>query len=111
MARRAFRDRIGVDRHLTTADGVVKKTGNDRYLGKYVRLKHGSGIETIYGHLATIKVKRGQKVTRGDTVGLMGNSGRSTGTHLHYSILKDGYYVDPLNFIWDRIGNTLAVKK
>ena len=59
-------------------------------------------MKTLYGHLASADVKRGRSVKRGDVLGKMGNTGRSTGTHLHYSVSVDGRYVDPQDYIWDR---------
>lgn len=95
---------------IAPADGRVISTGTDRYLGKFVRIAHGSEYTTVYGHLAVIQVKSGSAVKRGDEIGLMGNSGRSTGTHLHYAIVKNNRYVNPVDYIWDRIDNTLALR-
>ncbi|HDL02745.1 MAG TPA: M23 family metallopeptidase [candidate division Zixibacteria bacterium] len=82
-----------------TADGVVKFTGVSGGMGKLVKINHGYGYETRYGHLSKIKVKRGQKVRRGDLIGLMGSTGYSTGPHLHYEVLKNGKRVNPLEYI------------
>ena len=68
-------------------------------LGKLVKINHGYGYETRYGHLSKIKVKRGQKVRRGDLIALMGSTGYSTGPHLHYEVLKGGKRVNPLEYI------------
>jgi murein DD-endopeptidase MepM/ murein hydrolase activator NlpD len=87
---------------ITPADGTVVKVGKHRLLGVYVKVKHSKKIKTLYGHLAAAVVKVGQKVKRGDTLGYMGNSGRSTGTHLHYGVAINGKYVNPLDFVWDR---------
>jgi len=94
---------------LTPADGEVLQVGKDRLLGTYVKLRHGASIKTIYGHLASAAVKAGKKVKRGEVIGHMGNSGRSTGTHLHYSVSIDGRYVDPQDYIWDRPFKTLTL--
>lgn len=96
---------------IAPADGVVIRSGKDKYLGDYVKLRHPSGIATSYGHLAKRAVKRGQKVQRGDVIGYMGNTGRTTGTHLHYAIIKDDRFVDPAQFIWDGPNNTLVSRK
>lgn len=82
-----------------TADGVVKTTGRGEDLGKYIVIKHGFGYMTKYGHLSGIKVQRGQKVRRGDIIGLMGSTGYSTGPHLHYEVIKDNKKIDPLKYI------------
>ncbi len=82
-----------------TADGVIKMTGNMGDLGKLVEINHGYGYRTRYGHLSQIKVERGQKVRRGDLIGLMGSTGYSTGPHLHYEVIKNNKSVNPLEFI------------
>jgi murein DD-endopeptidase MepM/ murein hydrolase activator NlpD len=84
---------------VATADGVVKKTGWQGSYGKTVVLQHEEGFETIYGHLSKITVKEGQKVKVGEVIGKAGNTGRSTGTHLHYEVIKDGKRVNPSNFL------------
>lgn len=94
---------------LAPADGEVEQVGNDRRLGVYVRLRHGSAVQTIYGHMASAAVKSGKRVKRGDVIGYMGNTGRSTGTHLHYSVRVGGKYVDPQDYIWDRPFKTLKL--
>lgn len=81
------------------ADGIVKYSGAAGELGKLVTINHGYGFQTRYGHLSKIKVKLGQKVRRGDLLGLMGSTGYSTGPHLHYEVLKDNQRVNPLEYI------------
>ena len=83
------------------ADGVVVFVGRDNGLGRTVRLSHGFGFTTVYGHLDRIDVEPGEEVERGDVVGRLGNSGRSTGPHLHYEVYVDGQAVNPLNYILD----------
>ncbi len=94
---------------LAPADGEVIQAEEDRYLGKTVRIRHNKSLVTVFGHLDSIGVAEGARVKRGDVVGRMGNTGRSTGTHLHYSVIKDGKYMDPLDYIWDRPLSTLAM--
>jgi murein DD-endopeptidase MepM/ murein hydrolase activator NlpD len=84
---------------VATADGVVKKTGWQGSYGKTVVIQHEDGFETIYGHLSKISVEEGQKVKVGEVIGKAGNTGRSTGTHLHYEVIKDGKRVNPSNFL------------
>ena len=84
---------------LTTADGVVTFAGWSSGYGRLIKVQHAFGIETRYGHLSEIRVEVGQKVSRGDRIGDMGNSGRSTGTHLHYEIRIGGSAVNPMTFI------------
>jgi len=66
-----------------------------------VKVDHGNGIQSVYGHLQEASVKRGQKVSRGDVIALSGNSGRSTGPHLHYELRVAGRAVNPLSYILD----------
>ncbi len=82
-----------------TADGVVVHAGWENGYGRLVKIKHEFGVETRYGHLAQVRVEVGQKVSRGDRIGDMGNSGRSTGTHLHYEIRLSGTAINPMTFI------------
>jgi murein DD-endopeptidase MepM/ murein hydrolase activator NlpD len=85
-----------------TADGVVVLAGAHGDLGNAVIVSHGFGLTTRYGHLSATAVQPGQRVHRGDVVGYVGNTGHSTGYHLHYEVLRDGQAVDPLGFILDR---------
>ena len=85
-----------------TADGVVAKANRNGGLGKAVFLSHGYGLSTRYGHLSEITVKPGQKVQRGDVIGYVGNTGRSTGYHLHYEVHRDGKAVNPAEYLLDR---------
>ena len=83
-----------------TADGVVEEAGwNSGGYGNLVKLGHGKGIETRYGHMSAILVKAGQRVTRGQQIGRMGSTGRSTGSHLHYEVRIDGRAVNPIPFM------------
>ncbi len=82
-----------------TADGVVTQAGWANGYGRLIKIQHAFGIETRYGHLSQIRVEVGQKISRGDRIGDMGNSGRSTGTHLHYEVRIGGNAVNPMTFI------------
>ncbi|TNC71380.1 M23 family metallopeptidase [Rubellimicrobium roseum] len=84
---------------LTTADGVVTFAGWASGYGRLIKIQHDFGIETRYGHLNAIRVEVGQRVSRGDRIGDMGNSGRSTGPHLHYEIREDGAPINPMIYI------------
>lgn len=81
-----------------TASGTVVFAGWDNVYGRRVNIDHGNGIVTFYGHNARLIVENGQKVNKGDVVALSGNSGRSTGAHLHYGVIVNGENTDPLNF-------------
>ena len=82
-----------------TADGVVTHAGWLSGYGKLVKIQHEFGIETRYAHQSKILVKVGQRVSRGDHIGAMGNTGRSTGTHLHYEVRVGGKPVNPMTYI------------
>jgi len=81
------------------AQGRVTMVGFDPKLGNLVKLDHGFGIETLYGHLAKSLVKEGQRVKRGEVVGLVGSSGLATGPHLHYMVKVYGQTLDPVKYI------------
>ena len=82
-----------------TADGKVERAGWDGGYGNLVEIDNGHGIVTRFGHLSKILVKAGQRVHRGQVVGLMGSTGRSTGPHLHYEVRVDGKAVNPEKFL------------
>lgn len=81
------------------ADGVVTHAGWSSGYGRLVKIKHAFGLETRYGHMSRIRVKKGQRVSRGDRIGDMGSTGRSTGPHLHYEIRVDGKAINPMIYI------------
>ncbi|MDR3236910.1 MAG: M23 family metallopeptidase [Spirochaetia bacterium] len=82
-------------RVLASRDGTVIFTGNNGGYGKLVILSHEHGYCSFYGHLSGYKVKPGQKVSRGDVIGMSGNTGRTTGPHLHFEVKKEGRSFDP----------------
>lgn len=83
-----------------TADGTVTNAGwNSGGYGNLIKVDHGRGIETRYGHLAQMFVRDGQQVKRGQVIGRMGSTGRSTGNHLHYEVRIDGRAVNPIPFM------------
>ncbi len=84
---------------FATADGVVSKAGWQSGYGRMVTIQHDFGIETRYAHLSKIRVKVGQKVSRGEHIGDMGASGRVTGVHLHYEVRVGGKAVNPMIYI------------
>jgi murein DD-endopeptidase MepM/ murein hydrolase activator NlpD len=93
---------------IAPADGVVYRRSRHKYLGRYIRINHGKGVTTTYGHLAGYNVEKGQKVKRGEVIAFMGNSGRSTGTHLHYSVRVNKKYVNPFHYILNTKKNRLV---
>jgi murein DD-endopeptidase MepM/ murein hydrolase activator NlpD len=87
---------------FATGNGTVSKVEMDgRGYGNNVMINHGYGYETLYGHMSKIIVRSGQKIKRGDLIGYVGNSGTSTGPHLHYEVRKNGNPVNPVNFYYN----------
>ena len=84
---------------FATADGLVVFSKTKGYLGKAVILDHGHGIVTRYGHLSKIIAKKGTLVKRGDLIGLIGSTGRTTGSHVHYEVRLNGVPVNPAKYI------------
>lgn len=82
-----------------TADGIVARAERSGGYGNLVEVNHGKGIETRYGHLSRILIAPNSRVTRGQLIGLMGSTGRSTGSHLHYEVRIDGRAVNPLPYL------------
>ncbi|MCK9229329.1 MAG: M23 family metallopeptidase [Syntrophales bacterium] len=85
---------------MAPADGVVKVVKNDRHMGKLIWIDHGDEVMTCYGHLRTQSVKAGQQVKRGEVIGTVGSTGRSTGPHLHYGVQVSGEYVNPRRYLF-----------
>ncbi|MBR4843894.1 MAG: M23 family metallopeptidase [Alistipes sp.] len=81
-----------------TADGIIKKARWEKGYGYLVTIDHGYGYETRYAHLKSFKVRAGQKVVRGEIIALSGNSGQSSGPHVHYEVLQKGRPVNPANY-------------
>jgi murein DD-endopeptidase MepM/ murein hydrolase activator NlpD len=84
---------------FATAAGTVTHAGWESGYGNLITLDHGFGLETRYGHLLNYKVKAGQKVNRGDVIGHVGNTGHSTGYHLHYEVRANGKILNPLQLL------------
>ena len=89
---------VGTD-VVSTADGTVTFAGYEGGFGRTIRIRHINGIETVYGHLSKIRVRKGQRVARGDHIGDIGSTGQSTGPHLHYEVRIGKKPVDPIPFI------------
>jgi murein DD-endopeptidase MepM/ murein hydrolase activator NlpD len=85
------------------AAGRVVYAGWKNGWGRCVEIDHGSGIKTFYAHCRTLKVSDGENVFRGDVIATVGSSGRSTGTHLHYGVLKGGNWADPDNYVLTQV--------
>jgi murein DD-endopeptidase MepM/ murein hydrolase activator NlpD len=85
-----------------TAQGVVRIAGNlGNGYGNHVVINHGYQYSTLYGHMYRIKVRSGQSVKRGEVIGYVGNSGKSTGSHLHYEVMKGKKHLDPIYFFYN----------
>ncbi|MFY7839071.1 MAG: M23 family metallopeptidase [Lacibacter sp.] len=85
-----------------TADGTVTLAGNSgNGFGNHVVINHGYGYETLYGHMVRVKARNGQKIRRGEVVGWVGSTGKSTGPHLHYEVHKNGRDLDPIYFFYN----------
>lgn len=84
---------------VAPADGVVTFSGAKPGFGNFVQIDHGYGVETIFGHASTLSVKKGQKISRGDRIATVGNTGYSTGPHVHYEVRVNGTPVDPLYYV------------
>ena len=81
------------------AAGTVTYSGWMSGYGNYVIIDHGNGYQTAYGHNSSLLVSKGQRVSQGQTIAKMGNTGRSTGTHLHFEIKKNGVFQNPLGYV------------
>ena len=84
---------------VATGAGRIKKAEYQTLLGRYVLIDHGDGIESIYGHMKEIHVESGRVVSRGERIGLLGSTGRSTGAHVHYELRVDGKAINPWPFV------------
>jgi len=84
---------------FATGDGIVVELKNDKMLGRSILISHGWGYSTLYGHLSKILVTSGQKVKRGDTIGLIGQSGKALGPHVHYEVHLNDRAVNPYDLI------------
>lgn len=82
-----------------TADGVVSRADHFNSYGLYISLQHGAALETRYAHLSRLAVAAGQRVNKGEIIGYVGSTGRSTGPHLHYEVRMDGEAVNPIPYM------------
>lgn len=87
---------------ISPADGKVVFAQRDGAYGLSVKIDHGNGIITRYAHMSKFNVKRGDRIKRGDLIGLVGNTGRSTGAHLHYEVIVNGVHTDPMAYIVEK---------
>lgn len=92
---------IGTEIYATGNGTVAKVEYNGRGYGNNVVINHGFGYSTLYGHMSRFAVRPGQKIKRGDVIGYVGNTGSSTGPHVHYEVIKNGKKIDPINFFFN----------
>ncbi|MFT2090166.1 peptidoglycan DD-metalloendopeptidase family protein [Paraglaciecola sp. 2405UD69-4] len=90
---------------VSTGSGIVTWAGSRYGYGNLVEIDHGNGLTTRYGHNKSINVKIGDVVTKGQSIALMGNTGRSTGAHVHYEVIRKGKQLDPLPFVYRKRGS------
>lgn len=84
-----------------TGNGRVITAGPDRGYGNCVIISHGFGYQTLYGHMYRIKARIGQQVKRGELIGYVGNTGLSSGSHLHYEVIRNGKKINPINYFFN----------
>ncbi|MDR0552539.1 MAG: peptidoglycan DD-metalloendopeptidase family protein [Holosporales bacterium] len=104
--RRSYHMHTGVDLKApvgtpvyASASGTVSSASYYAGYGKYIKLTHSGGVQTAYGHLSRISVRNGQNVKQGQVIGYSGSTGRTTGAHLHYEVLRNGKFINPLSFV------------
>jgi murein DD-endopeptidase MepM/ murein hydrolase activator NlpD len=85
---------------LATGAGIITWSGSRYGYGNLVEIDHGDGLITRYGHNKEVNVKIGEVVTKGQTIAEMGNTGRSTGAHVHYEVIRNGKHQDPLPYVY-----------
>ncbi len=96
-----FTAKTGIEMYAT-GNGVIKSIRrSNRGFGNHIVIDHGYGYETLYAHLSKFNVKKGQKIKRGEIIGFVGNTGRSTAPHLHYEVHKNGKKINPINFYYN----------
>lgn len=104
--RREFHRGLDIATHagspiIAPADGLVTFAGSKGLMGNMVAIEHGFGMVTRYGHVQKLLKKKGERVKRGETIALVGNTGRSTGPHLHYEVRLNGVAVNPVNYFFN----------
>ena len=95
---------------MAPSGGKIILTGHYYYNGKFILLDHGMGLKSIFIHLDEVLVKKGQLVSKGELIGKIGNTGKSSGPHLHWSLMLNKTYVDPEYFLDDQIIDHFSLK-
>ena len=84
---------------IATGDGIITKASAEKDWGNLIIVSHPGGYSTWYAHLQNFNIKEGQQVSKGDVIGFLGNTGKSTGPHLHYEIRQNDKRLDPIDII------------
>ena len=92
-----------VDSYATGDGVIIRADSKSSGFGRHIRIDHGYDYITIYGHLNKYNVRVGQKVKRGEIIGFVGNSGRSSGPHLHYEVHRGGRKLNPVNYYYGEL--------
>ena len=113
--KRSFHNGLDIGNKIGTpiyavADGKVSSTGQQKYFGKFIGISHKFGYQTNFAHLHKIYVKKGEIVKRGQIIGEMGNSGRSTGSHLHFEVLRYNKYRNPYEYL-NKLEDDIVITK
>ena len=98
-----FSAEIGTPVYATGDGKVIRADSRSSGYGRHIRIDHGFGYITLYGHLNQYNVRKGQKVKRGEIIGYVGNTGRSRGPHLHYEVHLNGKKLNPVNFYYGEL--------
>jgi murein DD-endopeptidase MepM/ murein hydrolase activator NlpD len=80
---------------LAPANGIVEQAGWVQGYGNFIKIRHGNGYVTVYGHLLSIQVRKGDRIDKQYVIGKVGSTGNSTGNHLHYEVIKNGKKINP----------------
>lgn len=91
----------GTEIYATGAGKVIHAEISRRGYGNHIIIDHGYGYQTLYAHMSGFTVKEGQTITRGQTIGYVGNTGTSVAPHLHYEVIKSGNKVNPVNYYFN----------
>jgi len=94
-----------------TADGIISETNRKSDYGNFILINHGNSLRTRYAHLYKILVKEGERVEKGQIIGLMGSTGRSTGSHLHYEVIKGKQELSPYSYLTKRKSDIIAISQ
>ena len=98
-----FSSPLGTPVYATGDGGVIRADDGSSGYGNHIRIDHGYGYETLYGHLSADNVRAGQHVKRGDLIGKVGSTGRSEAPHLHYEVIKNGEHINPIHFYYGNL--------